>query len=59
MDAVRFAQALEPFDLFFSKTPFPWNRRVAASAALPYDHLPGQGELFSNPSEWKDIITNP
>jgi len=59
MDAVRFAQALEPFDLFFLEDAVPleqgeWLRLLRSHTTIPL----AQGELFSNPSEWKDIITN-
>ena len=59
MDAVRFAQALEPFDLFFLEDAVPleqgeWLRLLRSHTTIPL----AQGELFSNPSEWKDIITH-
>lgn len=59
MDAVRFAQALEPFDLFFLEDAVPleqseWLRLLRSHTTIPL----AQGELFNNPAEWKGIITN-
>jgi len=59
IDAVRFAQALEPFDLFFLEDAVPleqgeWLRILRSRTNIPL----AQGELFNNPSEWKDIITS-
>jgi len=59
IDAVRFAQSLEPFDLFFLEDAVPleqgeWLRILRSRTNIPL----AQGELFNNPSEWKDIITS-
>ena len=59
VDAVRFAQAMEPFDLFFLEDAVPleqgeWLRVLRSRTNIPL----AQGELFNNPSEWKDIITS-
>lgn len=58
VDAIRFAQALEPFDLFFledavSLEQGEWLRSLRRSTSIPL----AQGELFNNPYEWTSIIS--
>ena len=56
-DAIRFACALEPFDLFFLEDAIPledgeWLRQLRAKTTLPL----AQGELFNHPFEWRTLI---
>lgn len=56
-DAIRFACALEPFDLFFLEDAMPleeaeWLRQLRAKTTLPL----AQGELFNHPFEWRTVI---
>lgn len=56
-DAVIFAKELEPAKLFFLEDAIPleqqeWLRRLRNSTRTPL----AQGELFTNPYEWKTII---
>lgn len=58
VDAIRFARALEPFDLFFLEDAVPleqgkWLRLLRKQTCIPL----AQGELFNNPLEWMDIIS--
>jgi mannonate dehydratase len=58
VDAIRFACALEPFDLFFledavSLEDGEWLRQLRAKTTIPL----AQGELFNNPYEWKFLIS--
>ena len=57
VDAIRFACALEPYDLFFLEDALAiedgeWFRRLRAATRTPL----AQGELFNHPLEWKTII---
>ncbi len=57
-DAVIFAQELEPFKLFFLEDAVPldqgnWLRQLRAKTSIPI----AQGELFTNPYEYKFMIT--
>ena len=57
VDAIRFARALEPFDLFFVEDAIAledgeWLRELRARTTVPI----AQGELFNHPFEWKTII---
>ena len=56
-DAIRFAQALEPFDLFFLEDAIPleegeWLRQLRDKTNIPL----AQGELFNHPFEWRSLI---
>jgi mannonate dehydratase len=56
-DAVRLAQQLEPYQLFFLEDAIPleegdWLRRLRAQTSTPL----AQGELFNHPFEWRTII---
>jgi mannonate dehydratase len=56
-DAIRFAQALEPFDLFFLEDAIAleegeWIRRLRDKTSIPL----AQGELFNHPFEWRSLI---
>lgn len=59
IEAVRLAQQLEPFDLFFledavSTEHLDWLRILRQKTSIPL----AQGELFNNPQEWKRMITD-
>jgi hypothetical protein len=47
MDAVRFAQALEPFDLFFLEDAVPWNRASGCVCCAPIRPFPWPRANFS------------
>jgi len=56
-DAIRLAQALEPFDLFFLEDAIPleegeWIRQLRDKTNIPI----AQGELFNHPFEWRTLI---
>ncbi len=56
-DAIRFAQALEPFDLFFLEDAIAleegeWIRQLRDKTNIPL----AQGELFNHPFEWRNLI---
>jgi mannonate dehydratase len=56
-DAIRFAQALEPFDLFFLEDAIAledgeWIRQLRDKTSIPL----AQGELFNHPFEWRNLI---
>jgi mannonate dehydratase len=56
-DAIRFAQALEPFDLFFLEDAIAledseWIRQLRDKTSIPL----AQGELFNHPFEWRSLI---
>ena len=56
-DAIRLAQALEPFDLFFLEDAIPleegeWIRQLRDKTNIPL----AQGELFNHPFEWRNLI---
>ncbi|MGC3985107.1 MAG: enolase C-terminal domain-like protein [Pseudorhodoferax sp.] len=56
-DAVRLAQQLEPYQLFFLEDAIPleegdWLRRLRAQTSTPL----AQGELFNHPFEWRSLI---
>ena len=58
IEAVKFAKELEPFDLFFLEDAIPleeidWIRKLREQTTIPL----AQGELFNNPAEWKQLIT--
>ncbi len=58
-DAVKFAAALEPFDLFFIEDILPvehldWMERVRQVCATPM----AIGELFNHPREWQQLVIN-
>ena len=58
VDAIRFACALEPFDLFFLEDALSiedgeWFRHLRAKSNIPL----AQGELFNHPFEWKTLIS--
>jgi mannonate dehydratase len=58
-DAIRFACALEPFDLFFLEDAIAleegeWLRQLRAKTNIPL----AQGELFNHPFEWRAIIAD-
>jgi mannonate dehydratase len=57
IEAIRFAQALEPFDLFFLEDAIPleegeWIRQLRDKTNIPL----AQGELFNHPFEWRNLI---
>ena len=57
IDAIRLAQALEPFDLFFLEDAIPleegeWIRQLRDKTNIPL----AQGELFNHPFEWRKLI---
>ena len=57
-EAIRFARELERFRLFFLEDAVPledldWLRELRAKTILPL----AQGELFSNPYEWKTLFS--
>jgi mannonate dehydratase len=56
-DAIRFAQQLEPYELFFLEDAIPleqgeWLRPLRAKTSIPL----AQGELFNHPFEWRTLI---
>ncbi|WP_313329485.1 enolase C-terminal domain-like protein [Comamonas sp.] len=56
-DAIRFAQALEPYELFFLEDAIAleegdWLRQLRDKTNVPL----AQGELFNHPFEWRTII---
>lgn len=56
-DAIRFAQAMEPFDLFFLEDAIAleegeWLRQLREKTSIPL----AQGELFNHPFEWRNLI---
>lgn len=58
MEAIRLARLLEPFDLFFLEDPVSieqtsWLRQLRNQTSIPI----AEGELFNNPAEWKQLIT--
>ncbi len=58
IEAVRLAKLVEPFRLFFLEDPLApeqgeWFRMIRSQSATPI----AMGELFNNPSEWKELIT--
>jgi mannonate dehydratase len=59
VDAIRFAQALEPFELFFLEDAIPleegeWIRQLRDKTNIPL----AQGELFNHPFEWRNLIAD-
>lgn len=57
IDAIRFARALEPFELFFLEDAIAledgeWIRQLRAKTNVPL----AQGELFNHPFEWRALI---
>lgn len=59
IEAIKFACALEPYDLFFLEDAIPleegdWIRQLRAKTSIPL----AQGELFNNPCEWKHLIVD-
>ena len=59
VDAIRFAQALEPFDLFFLEDAIAleegeWIRQLRDKTNIPL----AQGELFNHPFEWRTLIAD-
>lgn len=58
VDAIRFAQQLEQFDLYFLEDAIPleqgeWLYKLREKTNIPL----AQGELFNNPYEWKFLLT--
>lgn len=56
-DAIRFAQNLEPFELFFLEDAIAleegeWIRQLREKTNIPL----AQGELFNHPFEWRTLI---
>lgn len=56
-DAIRFAQALEPFELFFLEDAIAledgeWLRQLRQKTNVPL----AQGELFNHPLEWRNLV---
>jgi mannonate dehydratase len=59
VDAIRFAQSLEPFDLFFLEDAIAleegdWIRQLREKCNIPL----AQGELFNHPFEWRTLIAD-
>lgn len=59
MGAIRLARELEPYNLFFLEDPIAleqteWLYRLRQQSCIPV----ALGELFNNPSEWKELIVN-
>jgi mannonate dehydratase len=57
VDAIRFAQRLEPYELFFLEDAIAledgeWIRQLRAKTSTPL----AQGELFNHPFEWRSLI---
>jgi mannonate dehydratase len=57
IDAIRMAQALEPYRLFFLEDPLApdqieWFRRLRQQTSTPI----AMGELHNNPLEWRPLI---
>jgi len=57
IEAIKFAQELEPFELFFLEDAIPleegdWLRQLRDKTSIPL----AQGELFNHPLEWKTLI---
>lgn len=57
-EVIRLARLLEPFDLFFLEDPVSieqtaWLRQLRSQSSIPI----AEGELFNNPAEWKQLIT--
>lgn len=57
--ALRFAKESEPYNLFFLEDVLPleeneWYERIKQQCSTPI----ATGELFNNPREWVDLITN-
>ncbi len=57
IDAVAFAKAVEPFNLFFLEDPLApedleWFRNIRGQCATPI----AMGELFNHPREWTPLI---
>jgi mannonate dehydratase len=57
IEAIRFAQEMERFDLFFLEDAIAleegeWLKELRAKTSIPL----AQGELFNHPGEWRQII---
>jgi len=57
-EVIKLAKMLEPFDLLFLEDPVSiehteWLRRLREQSSTPI----ALGELFNNPHEWRDLIT--
>lgn len=57
IEAIRFAQDLEQFELFFLEDAIPleegeWLRQLRQKTSIPL----AQGELFNHPFEWRALI---
>ena len=59
IEAIKFAQEMEAFDLFFLEDAIPleegeWLKELRAKTSIPL----AQGELFNHPYEWKKLIAD-